>query len=117
MDMSALSSVEFGDVESLQTMLFENGVQHQLFRDTIERNQALSIPAYPLMEADPDNLDDWLIAHQDEHQAIAKLLNLNNPFNLLDVDWNDQDQFYDWIASHQFIHEQIASALGVVNVS
>jgi hypothetical protein len=41
-------------------------------------------------------------------------LGLNNPFNLLDVDWNDQDQFYDWISSHLFIHETIASALGVV---
>jgi hypothetical protein len=113
MDMSALSSAEFGNVESLNAMLFENGMQHQLFRDTVFR-LGQSVPAYPLMEADVDNLDDWLIAHQDEHQAYASLLGLNNPFNLLDVDWNDQDQFYDWISSHLFIHETIASALGVV---
>lgn len=113
MDMNALSSVEFGDRESLDIMLFENSIQHQLFRDTFAR-QGTSIPAYPLAQVDIDNLDDWLLPHQDEHQAIAKLLGLNNPFNLLDVDWNDQDQFYDWIASHLFIHEQIAAAMGLV---
>jgi len=113
MNMNDLSSVEFGDREGLDVLLFENAMQHQLFRNTLFRN-GQAIPSYPLFAADVDNLDDWLIAHQDEHQALAKLLNLNNPFNLLDVDWNDQTQFYDWIASHLFIHQQIAQVFGFV---
>jgi hypothetical protein len=39
-------------------------------------------------------------------------LDLDNPFNLLDTDWNQEDDFYDWIQQHLLIHEQIARALG-----
>jgi hypothetical protein len=58
-------------------------------------------------------LDDWLAIHQIEHQAFATILDLDNPFNLLDTDWNQEDDFYDWINSHLLIHEQIARSLGV----
>jgi hypothetical protein len=53
------------------------------------------------------------LPHQVEHQAFAALLELNNPFNLLDTDWNVEDDFYDWIASHLYIHQQIAASLGL----
>jgi len=112
MNFAALSTVEFGDVDSLGEFLFENGLQHQLFRDTFF-SQGIRVPAYPIMDANPDNLDDWLLSHQDEHQAFASLLGLNNPFNMLDVDWNVEEDFYDWIASHLYIHEQIAAALNL----
>ena len=115
MNMATLSIVKFGDVDSLGEFLFENGVQHQLFRETFF-DKGIQVPAYPITDADTDNLDDWLLAHQDEHQAFASLLNLNNPFNMLDVDFNKEDDFYDWIASHLYIHEQIAAALNI-NVS
>jgi hypothetical protein len=112
MDYQTLSIVKFGDVESLNDFLFVNGQQHQLFRD-IFLSKGITVPAFPISDANPDNLDDWLLAHQVEHQAFANLLNLNNPFNMLDVDWNVEDDFYDWIASHLYIHEQIGAALGV----
>ena len=112
MDMAQLSTVKFGDVESLGEFLFENGLQHKLFQETF-MDKGISVPIYPLMDANPDNLDDWLQAHQVEHQYFANLLSLNNPFNLLDVDFNSEDEFYDWIASHLYIHEQIASSLGL----
>jgi hypothetical protein len=38
---------------------------------------------------------------------------LNNPFNMLDVDFNNESDFYDWIATHLYIHEQIVAALGI----
>ena len=57
---------------------------------------------------------DWLLAHQVEHQSFANILELSNPFNLLDVDWNVENDFYDWIASHLYIHQQIASTMGLV---
>ena len=112
MDYAALSTVEFGDVDSLGQFLFENGLQHQLFRETLAKTGKV-IPAYDLMDANPDNLDDWLLSHQDEHQAFANLLGLDNPANMLDVDWNVEDDFYDWISSHLYIHEQIANALNI----
>jgi len=112
MDMAQLSAVKFGDVESLSGFLFENGLQHKLFQETF-MDQGISVPIYPLMDANPDNLDDWLQVHQVEHQYFANLLSLNNPFNLLDVDFNSEDEFYDWIASHLYIHEQIAASLGL----
>jgi hypothetical protein len=53
------------------------------------------------------------LAHQVEHQSFAGYLDLNNPFNLLDVDWNKEEAFYDWIANHYYIHVQIAAALNL----
>jgi hypothetical protein len=111
MDFETLSIVKFGDVDSLGEFLFENGTQHKLFQETF-MDQGISVPVYPITDASVDNLDDWLLAHQVEHQAFATLLNLNNPFNLLDVDFNNEEDFYDWIASHLSIHQQIAAGLG-----
>lgn len=110
--METLSIVKFGDVDSLGEFLFENGQQHLLFRNTFY-DAGILVPAYPITDANTENLDDWLLAHQVEHQAFATLLNLNNPFNLLDVDFNNEEDFYDWIASHLYIHQQIAAGLGL----
>lgn len=112
MDFDTLSIVKFGDVESLGEFLFENGLQHRLFRDTFF-DQGIEVPAFPLIDADPNNLDDWLLAHQVEHQAFANLLGLDNPFDMLDTDWNDETDFYDWLSSHLAIHQAIAESLGL----
>lgn len=112
MDFDTLSIVKFGDVESLGEFLFENGLQHRLFRDTFF-DQGIEVPAFPLIDADPNNLDDWLLAHQVEHQAFANLLGLDNPFDMLDTDWNDESDFYDWLSSHLAIHQAIAESLGL----
>jgi len=112
MNMEALSYVKFGDKDGLGEFLFENGVQHQLFYEQLA-DAGILIQKYPITDADTKNLDDWLFVHNQEHQAIATLLNLDNPFQLLDADWNVEDDFYDWIGVHQTIHQQIAAALGV----
>ena len=112
MDFETLSTVKFGDVDSLGSFLFENGTQHKLFQETF-MDQGISVPVYPITDASVDNLDDWLLAHQVEHQAFSTLLGLNNPFNMLDVDFNNEEDFYDWIASHLYIHQQIAAGLGL----
>lgn len=112
MDFEVLADVRFGSVPSLHPFLFENGVQHQLFRDTFFASGIVP-PAFPLVDVDADNLDDWLLAHQVEHQFYAAQLNLSNPFNMLDVDWNKEDDFYDWISEHLLAHQQIAAQLGL----
>jgi len=112
MNMDTLSTVEFGDNESLGGFLFENGLQHKVFQETF-MDKGISVPVFPVSDADTDNLDDWLMAHQVEHQSFASLLGLNNPFNMLDVNFNDESDFNDWIASHLYIHEQIAAELGL----
>lgn len=112
MNMETLSAVEYGNNESLSEFLFENGLQHKLFQQ-IFMDQGISVPSYPLIDAVTENLDDWLLAHQVEHQAFSGLLGLNNPFNMLDVDFNKEEDFYDWLASHLYIHEQIVASLGV----
>lgn len=116
MNMDSLSIVTFGDIESLDEFLFENGLQHKMFRETF-MSQGIVTPAYDLFDANPDNLDDWLLSHSDEHTAFANLLGLNNPVNMLDVDFNVEDDFYDWLASHLYIHQQIASVLGISSTS
>lgn len=112
MDFDVLADVTFGNVESLEPFLLENGLQHQLFRDTL-MDKGVLVPSYPIIDVDPDNLDDWLLAHQVEHQFFAAQLNLSNPFNMLDVDWNKQDDFYDWIATHLLAHQDIATSLNL----
>ena len=112
MDFDTLSIVKFGDVDSLNEFLFANGIQHQVFRETFFA-QGISVPAFPITDADVQNLDDWLQAHQVEHQSFANLLGLDNPFDMLDVDFNDESDFYDWLANHLAIHQAIAANLGL----
>jgi hypothetical protein len=110
MNMDDLSYVEFGDVDGLGVMLFENGVQHKLFYEQLA-DKGILIPQYPLIDADPDNLDDWLFVHNQEHERLASQLNLDNPFQLINADWNVEDDFYDWIGVHLSIHQQIVKVL------
>lgn len=112
MDFDTLSIVKFGDVDSLNEFLFVNGIQHQVFRDTFF-DQGISVPAFPITDADVNNLDDWLHAHQVEHQSFANILGLDNPFDMMDVDFNDESDFYDWLSSHLAIHQAIADSLGL----
>jgi hypothetical protein len=112
MNFDALSIVKFGDRDSLGEFLFENGLQHKLFQETF-MDQGIAVPVYPLIDADIDNLDDWLLAHQVEHQAFASQLNLENPFNMLDTDWNVEEDFYDWLNQHYNVHLRIANSLGL----
>jgi hypothetical protein len=106
-NMDTLSQVRWGDPDGLNDFLFENGIQHQSFAERLQ-DVGFQVPRYPLIDADVEDLDDWLAIHQIEHQAFATILDLDNPFNLLDADWNQEDDFYDWIQQHLLIHEQIA---------
>jgi hypothetical protein len=110
MNMDDLSYVEFGDVDGLGVMLFENGIQHKLFYEQLA-DKGILIPQYPLIDADPDNLDDWLFVHNQEHERLASQLNLDNPFQLINADWQVEDDFYDWIGVHLSIHQQIVKVL------
>lgn len=112
MNFDVLSIVKFGDIESLNDFLFENGIEHQTFWNTLAQNN-ITFSKFPIIDADPANLDDWLLAHQVEHQALAEILGLENPFNMLDVDFNNEEQFYDWVGTHYTIHQEIATALGL----
>jgi hypothetical protein len=112
MNQEALSYVKFGDKDGLGEFLFENGVQHQLFYEILA-DKGIAIQKYPLTDADPANLDDWLLIHNQEHESLATALGLDISFQLLDAGWNVEDSFYDWVGVHQTIHQQIAAALGV----
>lgn len=112
MDLDTLSMVEFGDKESLDKFLFENYIEHELFRQILGE-QGIQIPAYPLADIDVDRFDDWLLMHQSEHQAFANALGLSNPFNMLDADFRKEDDFYEWLAQHYSAHGQIIQALGL----
>ena len=112
MNMEALSYVKFGDRDGLDEFLFENAQQHKLFYEVL-MDKGITTPFYPIFNAEPANLDDWLFVHNEMHQRLATTLNLDNPFQLLDSDWKVEEDFYDWIGVHQTIHEQIAKQLGV----
>ena len=112
MNFANLSSVVFGDKDAMKDFLFENSLQHTLFRDTLIAGGA-NPPGYPITDVDFDSFDDWLLYHQNEHQYFAAVLNLNNPFNMLDADFRKEDDFYEWTSQHYLIHTQIAASLGV----
>jgi hypothetical protein len=92
--------------------MFENYTQHELFRSALFE-QGINCPAYPITDIDVDNLDDWMLMHQNEHQFFSAVLGLPNPFNMLDADFRKEDDFYDWISQHYLIHEEIAATLGL----
>lgn len=112
MDFNRLSDVKFGDREALNDFLFENEQQHLAFRIAMFQRGATP-PAFPLADIDVDNIDDFLLNHQVEHQFYSNVLGLENPFNMLDADWRKENDFYDWISQHYLIHAQIAQALGI----
>ena len=112
MNMLELNQVEYGNNESLQTFLLENALQHTRFK-AILAQKGRSTPSFNLFDLDTTNIDDWMLPHQNEHEAFAQLLGLQNPINLLDMNWNDENQFYDWISDHYFAHVAVAAALGV----
>ena len=112
MNMETLSIVKWGDTDSLGEFMFENGIQHKLFQQTFQR-QGINVPVFPITDAVIENLDDWLLAHQAEHQFFARELGLNNPFNMLDVNFDNESDFYDWIATHLYTHQQIVARLGL----
>jgi len=111
-NVDTLSIVQWGDPESLQEFLFENGQQHKLFQEYLLDDNII-VPRYPIFDLDFSNIDDWLLLHQVEHQAFAAALELDNPFNMLDTDWRIESDFYDWIANHVSIHRHIIAALGI----
>jgi len=76
-------------------------------------DKGILIPQYPIIDADPENLDDWLFVHNQEHERLASQLNLDNPFQLINADWQVENDFYDWIGVHLSIHEQIVKVLGL----
>jgi|SRR6516225_3047129 hypothetical protein len=110
--MNDLNSVKWGDEEGLQVFLLENALQHSLFKSTFQR-QGVQTPSYNLFDLQLENIDDWMLPHQDEHALFAELLGLENPINLMDMNWNNESQFYDWMADHYFIHANIAASLGL----
>ena len=75
MNFDTLSAVEYGNNDSLQEFLFENGLQHKLFQEVF-MDGGVSVPVYPLIDAETSNLDVWLLAHQVEHQAFSSLLEM-----------------------------------------
>lgn len=113
MDMAALTICTFGDIASLNEMVFENSMQHIKFSQAIV-NQFGAIPkSYPIMDINPDNLDDWIQDHYQLHKSEDTLLGLNTPFNLLDTDWNKESDFYEWVSSHAASHAQRIAILGL----
>lgn len=112
--MNDLSSVQWNDEEGLQIFLMENALQHQLFRSTLG-TKGFPTPSFNLFDLQIENIDDWMLPHQNEHEAYAEILGLDNPINLLDMNWNDETQFYDWMADHYYIHTAIAASLGLSN--
>ena len=113
MNIDDLADVEYEDDEGLQRFLFENYLEHLLFRDVIESATGTIIPAYPIADLDPVNVDTWLLDHYQEHQSIAKILDLDISVNLLDTDWRKEESFYDWLNLHYLMHNQIIKTLGL----
>lgn len=113
MNIDDLASVEYLDDEGFNRFSFENAQEHMLFRDVLARDASIVIPAYPLYDPDPTDIDNWLLNHYQEHLAIADALNLDISVNLLDTDWRKEEDFYDWLNLHYLMHSQIIKTLGL----
>lgn len=112
MNMNDLNSVEWGDNEGLQVFLLENALQHDRFKKAFIA-KGITPPSFNLFDIDIDNIDDWMLPHQNEHQFFSSALGLSNPIGLLDMNWNNEEQFYDFMNDHYYVHVAVATALGI----
>ncbi|MBA0084031.1 MAG: hypothetical protein HRJ53_03460 [Acidobacteria bacterium Pan2503] len=70
------------------------------------------------IEETPRALNDWLEAHNDNHQSMAEIMgtsvaNITGPVDLSIADFSNAEQLYEWLTLHQQMHqfEQVALKL------
>lgn len=102
----------FGDEGAFADFQMVHGLSHDRIAAVMYGNSDF-YETYPLYNA-PNEDPDWLLVHQQEHESIYRLLDLNGLPDLATVDFQNEDEFSDWLLLHQIVHERINAQLGIV---
>ncbi|MCC6156250.1 MAG: hypothetical protein IT367_20965 [Candidatus Hydrogenedentes bacterium] len=71
-----------------------------------------AMKVFPL-DADLDDIDNWLGLNYTEHISQYDLLGLSGLPDLSNVDMNDPDQFHNWMLLHYGVHLRVDQTLGL----
>ena len=93
-----------------------HGFAHSTIAAQVTTKYLQTLSHYPLTSVDredPSSVRSWLLAHNNEHQAINAILGLGTPADLSELDINNKEQFESWMYTHMSLHSQIVSILGI----
>lgn len=106
LDENPQVSVAFGSGDVIASSIFDVGDQAAL----AQWAQGMSDPDNA--DAHPEELVQWLQAHQALHVAETQALAITTPFDLSVLDVRKEGQFLDWMDTHARLHKQEDDALG-----
>jgi hypothetical protein len=111
MNLASIADAKMSDAEQARQLFDANFLLHETIN-----NQLLSLgivlPHFPLW-VDESADQDWLEAHNREHQSWSAALNIGEIPSLDTVDFKDDVMANDWIQRHLQHHSIVASALGL----
>jgi hypothetical protein len=106
----ATIGMPFDTPEELASWSFSHEASHVDLQRVIFNKHGTNIALYALDPFQPTGT--WLYQNQIQHDAIAKVLNLQT-VNLTNVDWQDEQSVAQWINLHFDAHQQASTALGL----
>jgi hypothetical protein len=113
MSLATLLNIpDFNNLRSVTEWSFSNQAQHLAIvqQSFVKFNQQLTL--YPLDPFPVGNVSGWLQLHQQAHNDMASVLNIEN-FDLSSVDFRKPDELTAWARLHFDMHQQAAQILGL----
>jgi hypothetical protein len=100
----------FSTPDELAGWSFSHQANHVDLQRVIFNKYGTNISLYALDPFRPTM--DWVYQNQVQHDAIAKVLNLQT-VNLTNVDWQDEQSVAQWLELHFDQHQLASTALGL----
>lgn len=108
-----LETADLSTDEGRDMFWFRNGLDH---RQWIEMAYESNVPLndYPIFDVTEENLEDWLLIHNEMHKSIANYLNLGITPDLTVLDLEDDGSRVQWVDSHSQLHIRVNQVLGLL---
>jgi len=126
------STMRFADSDGLREFSLAHRFAHQQIAGAISSAYSVAVPgfdvgderahkAWELVMLKPKEIPpqaqelikDWLLLHQNLHQAEYDALGLGPAYDFSTVDFADANAFQNWMLQHQQAHDIEADALGI----
>lgn len=98
--------------ETLSSWSFAHAAHHRDIIAAIYRTKQIKLIEFPLDPMILENPGAWGYNHQSMHSQMDEILGIN-PFDLTDVNWDDQSQRAAWIWLNFQEHLQASNKLGI----
>ena len=94
---------------------FANVASHRDIIRRVQETRGIRLEEHPMDPFDPNDpasLQQFLNAHQDEHNDFAVALGIAS-YDLSTVDWQDPDDLARWTLAHAQMHTAASQLLGI----